>query len=187
MLELPDGTILHESKVLMDYCEEAYPRQGYSTLPEDPVQRAHLRLGMNILDQLQSAYYPFYSKRLNYEESDVKNLKEKLLRIEDYLKTHQNASGFAFGTENPTQLDIHFYPLLSRVHYMKDSAFNGLYEQLNFEAECPHILKFLEAVRAREEFKPILSQKIPQQHLIKELTELPADKRIMLTLPVKFE
>lgn len=25
ILELPDGTILHESKVLMDYAEEAYP------------------------------------------------------------------------------------------------------------------------------------------------------------------
>jgi hypothetical protein len=70
---------------------------------------------------------------------------------------------------------------------MKGSTFNALYEQLNFEADCPHIIKLLEAVRAREEFKPALSQRIPQQHLIKELTELPADKRIMLTLPVKFE
>jgi glutathione S-transferase len=37
MLELTDGTILLDSKVLMDYANEAYPDQGYSTLPKDPV------------------------------------------------------------------------------------------------------------------------------------------------------
>ena len=40
ILEFPDGTLLHESKVLMDFAEEAYTSQGYSTLPSDPVQRA---------------------------------------------------------------------------------------------------------------------------------------------------
>lgn len=31
--ELQDGTILTESKVLMEFAEEAYPSQGYSMLP----------------------------------------------------------------------------------------------------------------------------------------------------------
>jgi glutathione S-transferase len=35
ILELPDGTILLDSKVLMDYANDAYPNQGYSILPED--------------------------------------------------------------------------------------------------------------------------------------------------------
>jgi hypothetical protein len=47
-----------------------------------------MRLAVGYLDQLQGAYYPFYSKRLNYEESDVKNLKEKILKVEEYLKVH---------------------------------------------------------------------------------------------------
>ena len=37
ILELPDGTILLDSKVLMDYANDAYPNQGYSMLPEDAV------------------------------------------------------------------------------------------------------------------------------------------------------
>ena len=37
ILELPDGTILLDSKILMDYANEAYPNQGYSILPEDAV------------------------------------------------------------------------------------------------------------------------------------------------------
>ena len=54
VLELPDGTILHESKIIMEYIEEAYPGQGYSTLPTDPVERAQLRLACNIIDQVQA-------------------------------------------------------------------------------------------------------------------------------------
>ena len=40
IFELPDGTTLLESKVLMEYADEAYPDQGYSLLPSDPVKRA---------------------------------------------------------------------------------------------------------------------------------------------------
>ena len=37
IIELPDGTVLLDSKVLMDYANEAYPNQGYSSLPENSV------------------------------------------------------------------------------------------------------------------------------------------------------
>lgn len=77
--------------------------------------------------------------------------------------------------------------MLSRIHYMKDSAFHVIYEKLNFEADYPHIVKLLQAMRAREEFRNALTQRIPQHSITKELSELPADKRIMLTLPVKYE
>lgn len=40
ILELPDGTILLDSKILMDFANDAYPNQGYSTLPTDPIKRA---------------------------------------------------------------------------------------------------------------------------------------------------
>jgi glutathione S-transferase len=38
--ELPDGTLIFESKILMEYAEEAFPDQGYSLLPKSPVERA---------------------------------------------------------------------------------------------------------------------------------------------------
>ena len=40
IIELPDGTILHESKIVMEFAEEAYPKSGYSTLPAEARQRA---------------------------------------------------------------------------------------------------------------------------------------------------
>ena len=40
LIETTNGDIIIESKVIMDYVDEAYPDQGYSTLPKDPVHRA---------------------------------------------------------------------------------------------------------------------------------------------------
>ena len=75
--ELPNGAIITESKVQMDFVEDAYPGQGYSLLPEDPVKRAHMRVAINLVDNVNGAWYPIYMKKAN-EEADFKNLQEKL-------------------------------------------------------------------------------------------------------------
>src|SRR4051812_45713256 len=46
VLKLPDGTLLPESKILMEYAEEAYHGQGYNLYPDDPIERAQIRLAM---------------------------------------------------------------------------------------------------------------------------------------------
>lgn len=102
VLELPDGTILNESKVLMDFVEDAFPEQGYSLLPTDPVQRAHVRLGTALVDAFNGAWWPIYMKKA-YDEADFKALKEKLQKIEDFIASHgKQGSPFALGTANPT-------------------------------------------------------------------------------------
>ena len=88
LLEFPDGTIIYESKIVMEYVEEAYPDQGYSTLPRDPVERAQLRLASLLIDQVQGAYYAIYMKRRNFSDEDAKNLQVKLQMIEDLLTKH---------------------------------------------------------------------------------------------------
>ena len=41
VLELPpDGTIIQDSKVILDYIAERYENQSYSLYPEDVVKRA---------------------------------------------------------------------------------------------------------------------------------------------------
>lgn len=70
---------------------------------------------------------------------------------------------------------------------MKDSAYNAVYEKLNFEQDYPRIIKLIEAVRGREEMKPALTQKIPQQHLFKEVSEHQSEQKYQLKLPVKYD
>ena len=106
--ETPYGSILTESKILMEFVEEAYPTQGYSLLPADPVVRARMRLGINLVDGLLGAYDQIYLKKSTNEE-EVKPLKEKLQKIEDFLATNdKEGTGFAMGTKDHTQLDVHF-------------------------------------------------------------------------------
>ena len=187
ILELPDGTTLHESKILMDYAEEAYPDQGYSTLPSDPVLRAKIRLAIPLIDNLAGAYYPLYMKKKSFNEDDLKALKAKLQAIEDFLGQHQKENGLAFGTENPTQLDIHFYPLLSRTEMLSGSVFDDIAKQIDFDNSYPRAHKLVLAVRARPEFAKVLTQKVPQHHLLSDIAALPEGQRAALTLPVKFE
>jgi glutathione S-transferase len=42
--------MINESKVIMEFADEAYPDQGYSLLPKDPVERAKMRLDFPIAD-----------------------------------------------------------------------------------------------------------------------------------------
>ena len=79
MLELPDGTIIHESKIIMDFVEEAYPTgdKGYSLLPSDPVHRAKMRLAIPLTDSISGAWFPIYFKK-SYDEELFKKLHEVL-------------------------------------------------------------------------------------------------------------
>jgi glutathione S-transferase len=73
--ELSDGTIITESKVLMDYVEESYPTQGYSLLPADPIKRARMRLGVPLTDAYNAAWYPVYMKK-SADEAELKKIRE---------------------------------------------------------------------------------------------------------------
>ena len=84
LLELPTGTIIHESKIQMEFLEDAYPVQGYSLLPEDPVKRALMRVAFPIADAIMSAWYPIYMKK-GYDEEAFKNLQDKLQKVEDFI------------------------------------------------------------------------------------------------------
>ena len=151
--ELPDGTQLLESKILMDYAEEAFPDQGYSMLPADPVQRAQMRLAIPLSEQLFSAFYTMFMKKV-HDETDVKNTKEKLQKMEDFLaKHHKDGSSFALGTENPTQLDIHFHAPLSRLEFFRNSCFHEeMFVPIGFDENYPLCKALFEAVQARPEF-----------------------------------
>ena len=104
VLELPDGTIIHESKIIMDFIEEAYPTgdHGYSLLPSDPVLRAKMRLAFPLMDTINGAWFPIYMKK-SYDEELFKKLHEALQKVEDYLASNASDSKpFALGTEHPT-------------------------------------------------------------------------------------
>jgi len=185
--ELPDGTILTESKVLMDYVEEAYPDQGYSLLPKDPVLRAKMRIGTNLVDALNGAWFPLYMKK-SFPAEEFKPIIEKLQKIEDFIKANGNeASPFALGTENPTQLDAHIYTHVERLNMMNGSVWHdGVWVQSGFH-NFPLTIKLLEGIRARPEFRGILANPKPWHEFYERVAAKPSGERVHLYLPISNE
>ena len=184
VFELPNGAIITESKVQMDFLEDAYPGQGYSLLPEDPVKRAFMRIAINLVENLNSVWYPIYFKKA-YDEADFKNLKEKLQKIEDFIAANANeGSPFAQGTPNPTQLDVHIYAHVERLRMLQGSAWNDLFwKNLGFE-KYPRIVKLLDGIRARPEFRGILANPKPYHQFVAQVAEKPPGVRVQLNLPI---
>ncbi len=187
--ETPKGDIIIESKVVMDYIEEAYPSQGYSFLPADPVLRAKNRLGYSLIDGLNGAWYPMFFKKSS-DEAGIKLLQEKLQKIEDFIKANnknQDKSPFVQGTENPTQLDAHIYVHVERINMMKGSAWHDTFWVPTGFHNFPLLEKLLEAIRARPEFAGILANPKPWHELIKKCAEAPEGVKVGLYLPIENE
>ena len=165
IVELPDGTFLLDSKILMDYANDAYSNQGYSTLPNDPVQRAQMRMAIPLVAEAFFASWTTMLGKRAASEDDMKAFNSRLTYIEDYIGKNGNSkSPFLLGTENPTQLDIHTYACLARPYFTKDSAFHETFWTKMSWNLNPRVLRFFDAMRARPEFKPALSN--PKTHHI---------------------
>jgi glutathione S-transferase len=153
ILELPSGDVIYDSKILMEYINDAYPNQGYCMLPVDPLQRAHMRLAVITAETYFTAWQAVIAKRV-FSEPEMKYFREKLALVEKCHIDHckNGASPFFMGTKNPTLLDIHMYACLSRAYFTKGSVFNdSLFANMHFE-NYPKTEAFIHAMRERPEF-----------------------------------
>lgn len=51
---IDNGAVITDSSVIMEYLEEVYPK-GRSFMPDDPVNRAHMRAMMRFIDEVPAA------------------------------------------------------------------------------------------------------------------------------------
>ncbi|KAK9824545.1 hypothetical protein WJX72_011220 [[Myrmecia] bisecta] len=91
------GNQLIESSLVVEYLEDKYPDQGASLLPEDPFQRAKVRL---FVDFFNNNFQPLQYKLLRAgSEQEVSELKEQLqsvlVNLDKFLQWHaEGSSGF---------------------------------------------------------------------------------------------
>jgi len=187
MLELPDGTILLDTRILMEYMEDAYPDQGYTLLPSDPVTRCKMRMAYPMAEKLFTAYYVAFMSK-GYVEAENNAIRENLQIVEDYLKAHGNdKSPYAFGTENPTQLDFHLYGALSRLEFFRNSVHHdSIFVPIGFD-EFTRCVKLYQAISERPELKNVLCTKRAHQEYLEVMNTTPPGNKIMLYLPVVYE
>jgi glutathione S-transferase len=161
ILELQDGTIILNTQHIMDYAEEAYPDKGYSMLHPDPVKRALARNAEAISSKLFEAFYKMHIRKA-VDEAELKEAKERLQIMEDFIAKHgSESSPFVFGTENPLQIDFHFYGPSSRFEFYKGSCNPEIWEALEVETNYPRILKLVHAIKERPELQGALCLRRP--------------------------
>ena len=94
VLELLDGSTIYESTVINEYLEEAFPEPAM--LPEDPYQRARIRMLEDTTDQYlavaqrefrmaQFDYAPPFLVRKKADEVDHKLLESSRLKLHEHL------------------------------------------------------------------------------------------------------
>jgi stringent starvation protein A len=89
-----EGLVLSESRVLMEYLEERFPKPRL--LPADPAARALVRLRLERFDdELGTAYYRLRRNRESQSARD--DLDEALARLEELLTRQAYLSGAEFG------------------------------------------------------------------------------------------
>jgi len=86
VLETPDGTLIYESKVIMEFAEEHSKDKGYKLLTGDAVKDALIRL-----DQERFAKFPLYfilymAKTESEIAEATTKYREGLVEIEKFFK-----------------------------------------------------------------------------------------------------
>ncbi|KZT59574.1 glutathione S-transferase [Calocera cornea HHB12733] len=138
---------LHESLVICDFLEEAYPGTP-SLYPKDPYDRAQLRIS---IDTVSKSFLPAFFRLLQSQEPEKQA--QALEEVYDALRKWSAplVGPFYFG-EQFTLADIALAPWVARFYIVE--------QHRNFRASAvgDKFVKWCEAVRARESFKSILSE-----------------------------
>ena len=142
-----------------------------------------MRLAIPTVEAVGGVWFPIFMKKAYFEEDFVK-LREKIQKVEELVAANGNStSPFAFGTENPTQLDVHIYGSISRIEMYKGSVYNdSLYEPIHFE-NYPHLIKLLAGFRSRPEFVGVLANPKPYHRYLEKSSEKPPGEKVQLYLP----
>ena len=118
------------------------------------------------------------------DEESLEKLKSNLKQADDLLAKHATDYPYAWNTPDPTFLDFHLYVFFSRVLALEGSAYDAVYQKLNFKESYPHIDKLVTALRAREDLAPALfSYEEQHTYLAKQIT-LPLGEKQQLFLPL---
>ncbi|MDQ3669849.1 MAG: glutathione S-transferase family protein [Actinomycetota bacterium] len=105
-----DGFVLAESRVIMEYLEERFPEPAL--MPEDPAERALVRLAFERFDDLGAPYYEFRRER---SAAAAERLDEQLARLDRALAERPFLSGAEYGLA-----DVAYVPWILRAESMLD-------------------------------------------------------------------
>lgn len=147
------GQYIYESSVINEYLEDTFPAP--SLTPKMPVGKAFMRIWIEFMNnRFISNYYGLLKEQDSQKQNE---LQEKVYQDLDFLETQGfaklSANGpYLFG-EHITLADISMYPFFERFVVAEH------YRSTSIPAKCERLLRWLDAMKARDSVKATANSK----------------------------
>ena len=157
VLEMPDGTIIIESRIIQDFAHDYAKDQGEDLYDKDPVKAAKQRLAM---EAFNGFIMPFFGVMMSRGENEdaFKALVPIVEKYENWLKEHLGTGNFLLGYDHATMVDVQVFPALERLVLFENSPFHDIFERLNVKETAPTIYRYVHTFREIDQFKPFTIQ-----------------------------
>ena len=97
-------------------------------------------------DKMMSVFWPCFMTMFGDQEK-LANLKEALPAWEKYLVDNMAGKKYLGGTDEPMMIDMHIFPVVERLVFLKGSPWNAGYVTLDVENLCPQMIQYVHRFR----------------------------------------
>lgn len=157
LLETPDGSIVFESAVIMNFAQDfAKPGVGLPIWPHEAAEAgdltasmktAQMRLDMLAFDKFNMKVFGALMSRFK-DETKIQEFGAAFPELENFVASRLNGKDFLSGTENPMMLDFHVYPILERIVMLENSPWGATFNTLDFKNKCPTVYAYVYKFRS---------------------------------------
>ena len=151
-METPQGDLIPDSGVIVNYALESSPSTGIQLIPSDPLQAARMRLKMERFNKLLPNMFGVILSR-GQDVEKINKYKSETLPEFEALATEANGK-FLFGTDDLTQLDIHCAPLWEIIYLFEKGVYADVDEHLRIRENAPNWCAYMDRFRSHPAIKP---------------------------------
>lgn len=163
ILETPQGDLIPETAIIMQYALESSPAGGIQLVPSDPVEAAKMRVKM---EEFMKNLGPLLGVVLSCgnDVGKINAYKETMLPQLEQMATEANGK-FLLATDDITLYDIHCAPLMELIFLFEKGVYADVDAILQIRTNAPNWVAYMERFRAHPVIKPVrMNAKASQLH-----------------------
>jgi hypothetical protein len=107
------------------------------------------------MDHLLSPFWSALFSKFSSQSSLVSNLP----KLEQFFVENLNGGNFLSGTDQPMYVDIHSFPMSSRLTMLEGSVYDKEFQALRVRDKCPTFVAWVERMQAHPLLKDVCAKK----------------------------
>ncbi|CDW90699.1 UNKNOWN [Stylonychia lemnae] len=187
LMELQDGTMIHESRVLMELANDlgnSQNKEQSSThlYSKNSIEAAKQRFIIEFASIYEKDLIAFLSSK-GQRESFNSHFSQIIVELEELLVENKHANqNWILGSQHPSMADIYLLPYFERIVFLKDSPWEDTYYKLDIEQHAPKIIEYVQKFRQLDQFKKHLLQPKAYSKHLQRIRENQSDKKTQSNL-----